>query len=880
MAAHEQCDTFSVNSLYVGDYTPAPPRTRICIIGHLKDRQDVVEAALCHGVPITFSDTGEECFEDNGTIFITDVFEGEQFTKLKEHSLVLGPVALLQCTERDLPFPDKGRPVYNLSMSNVVIVFAGFKSKKELSEVLQLARYMGASVRDKISRPHVTHCVADSVISQKYPVCNAFKIPIMKTEWLREAWKRRDDRNFHITSDEMMKMKLDALTGCRVAFLGFPEDEQKHMEEVAVKNGAKVVNVTHPFCHYLVVDDSNPIAPVLPEALSPSTQVVKSEWFWASIQCRMCFQGDKYIYEQANPPTPAKTNGCHESPAKSGGFKSETKRRRLQETVAHQLAQEAAQTHVDPFSPESPRHKRRSSVSCAGNRSISILDVTPISPKKCLASENLNESKENGAPDLTQMSKRQQVCWELLQTETNYVAILHTIITLFKIPLENPDTPGEPLLDPTEIKIIFGNLPPIYDVHKSLQLTLQRMMRSWREEHSIGEAILMHKEGFARAYPSFVNYFEKTKETLIQCDTEKPRFHAFLKRCQTKPECGRQSLVELLIRPVQRLGSMILLLKEIQKRTPKSNGDYLQVEQAIKALNEVMLNINEGKRKTESQVVMFDIFNDIENCPPNLLSGHRFFVCCIDAVEIGDGGLSRRGDNLVLYLFSDVLELCRRRTKAATSSKSPVNPTGTLGRTYTKNYKHVRLVSLYEVRRIVDITDDNDFKNTFGLVLLLANETTENLYTFAALCEKPAKTEFLTNLCRYLGKIYNKPDHETFLTEMRPEQVALDPSVQSTAFSKAIKYATKKGEKLSRVLSIRKTGTPRQRLSRAVSTFISPLRTMATQSSPLRSMRLASSSNLNEFEAEETSSLSSSKSCMADRKVKSHSYGASATKNL
>ena len=32
-----------------------------------------------------------------------------------------------------------------------------------------------------------------------------------------------------------------------------------------------------------------------------------------------------------------------------------------------------------------------------------------------------------------------------------------------------------------------------------------------------------------KAYPGFVNYFEIIKETIIRCDREKPRFHAFLK---------------------------------------------------------------------------------------------------------------------------------------------------------------------------------------------------------------------------------------------------------------------------------------------------------------------------------------------------------------
>ena len=71
----------------------------------------------------------------------------------------------------------------------------------------------------------------------------------------------------------------------------------------------------------------------------------------------------------------------------------------------------------------------------------------------------------------------------------------------------------------------------------------------------------LQAEALMKAYPPFVNFFEQTKETIAQCDKSKPRFHAFLKVCQSKPECGRQTLQELLIRPVQRLPSILLLLK-------------------------------------------------------------------------------------------------------------------------------------------------------------------------------------------------------------------------------------------------------------------------------------------------------------------------------
>lgn len=130
---------------------------------------------------------------------------------------------------------------------------------------------------------------------------------------------------------------------------------------------------------------------------------------------------------------------------------------------------------------------------------------------------------------------------------------------MFKKHLE--DMPEEEaLLNNTELKIIFGNLPPIYETHVKMLEELRWTSSHWTEERSIGNIILKYSTDLLKAYPPFVNFFEEMKEMLIHCDTNNPRFHAFLKACQTRPECGRQTLQDLLIRPVQRLPCISLLL--------------------------------------------------------------------------------------------------------------------------------------------------------------------------------------------------------------------------------------------------------------------------------------------------------------------------------
>ena len=122
---------------------------------------------------------------------------------------------------------------------------------------------------------------------------------------------------------------------------------------------------------------------------------------------------------------------------------------------------------------------------------------------------------------------------------------------------------------------MFGNVPPIYEVHCKIKDRLERMSQKIMANGdsdptiSVGEIYLENSDSLLKTYPPFVNFYEKTKEAILKCDATKPRFHAFLKIAQSKPECCRQTLVELLIRPVQRLPSTLLLLDGLTNKKIK-----------------------------------------------------------------------------------------------------------------------------------------------------------------------------------------------------------------------------------------------------------------------------------------------------------------------
>ncbi|KAL6255987.1 hypothetical protein P5V15_013223 [Pogonomyrmex californicus] len=596
---------------------------------------------------------------------------------------------------------------------------------------------------------------------------------------------------------------------------------------------------------FVVVDESN--VNVLPNLVSVSAFIVKTGWFWTSVQNEAAADEKEYLFEHYLETVLSPTA---------------TSRRDSQQIISQNVALAKHPCWLGgPLSnllqngADSPASVSGSFLDCTASPDKQFLDG--ISEVEAIDTENLPKIKEN-------LSQRHKVFLELVETEANYVGILNTIMMLFKLPLENLIGSGRELLNSTEVKIIFGNFPPIYDVHKQLLEALRCSAAHWTEDISIGKIFLKFEPDLVKAYPPYVNFFENTKQMLEECDQNKPRFHAFLKNCQTIPECGRQSLKELLIKPIQRLPSISLLLSDILKHTDKSNPDYSALEASISCVKKVMTYINEDKRKTERQLAIFDIFNEIDNCPPHLVSSHRSFISKCDVMEFTEGGLSGRGDHLVLFLFTDTLEICKKRSKAFNSLKSPntINGLQSIKLSQGKPYKHIKMLSLSTIRKVVDIRETDGCHKLFALVVRGTQELKEKFFSFIITDEEVNKTNYLQTLCRQMALTIRVADADTLLIRYDSHQLEVGTSdVASGTLKKTIKslfhnfyleymdpFASRTRARVGRAFSFNKTPS---KLNRAMSTIMSPFG--ATQNLPstnqqIVQMRLGSCNNISELD--------------------------------
>uniref|UniRef100_A0AAY4E8I2 Protein ECT2 n=1 Tax=Denticeps clupeoides TaxID=299321 RepID=A0AAY4E8I2_9TELE len=703
------------------------------------------------------------------SVFVLSNFKSPDYDFLYQNDKrILGPPVVLHCAAREEPLPFSSRPLYSTTMLNVS---------------LSLIHILDSQM--------ITHLIAHSTHGEKYRLAVCMGTPILTPAWILKAWEFRDDINFHAGDEEFRtEFKVPPFQDCVLSFLGFSEEEKINMEERTLKHGGRYLEVGDEKCTHLVVEENS--IKELPFTPSKRLYVVKQEWFWGSIQ--MDARAGETMYSYQKPESPAMKKAV--SLLSLNTPNSNRKRRRLRDT----LAQITRETEISPFPPRK-RPSAEHSLSMG-----SLLDISNT-PESCKTLGEMTKPSKSSTPSLPKQSARWQVSKELYQTESNYVDILATVLQLFKHPLEKEGQVGGPILAQEEIKTIFGSIPDIYEVHTRIKADLEELVMNWSEDQSVGDIILKYSKELVKAYPPFVNFFEMSKETIVRCEKQKPRFHAFLKINQAKPECGRQTLVELLIRPVQRLPSVALLLNDIKKHTSEDNPDKVTLEKAIESLKEVMTHINEDKRKTEGQKQIFDVVYEVDGCPANLLSSHRSLVHRVETIALGDKPCDR-GEHVTLFLFNDCLEIARKRHKVISTFRSPLGQTRP-----PAQLKHIALMPLSQIRRVLDLQDTEECHNAFALVVHLPTEQENLLFSFQLTAEDTPKSVWLKTLCRQVANTICRADAEDLIQSTDPDSVQVSTKDMDSTLSRASRAIKKTSKKVTRAFSF--TKTPKRVIQRA-----------------------------------------------------------------
>uniref|UniRef100_A0A8D9E2I1 Protein ECT2 n=2 Tax=Cacopsylla melanoneura TaxID=428564 RepID=A0A8D9E2I1_9HEMI len=765
---------------------------RICVCSNVNQTESFQQALTYLAIPSEVIDD-EDYFVhtkfDDPIIIVSSEFTNNflRFHKPPQ-SRVLGPTALIEMSDeveklKILP-RTRIRPLFCHSMQNIVICITGFRNKQETLRLIDMVKHMGGKIRKEMNY-QVSHLIANCVSGDKYKYAMAFRVPVLTKEFVLNAWEKRYEANFKANESSFMNQyKLKLFQGTKVNFFGFSEEDEMQLQELLLSNGGNLsLSSDEPLTTHVVVDDSK--VTCMPNVPSTSTHVVKARWFWESIQNSECADETKCLFGK-NFRTPDRA----------------AKRKRLMEVVEEPLS-----------SPRKSRRKRPSDIDGTRYSCGSMLDFTTSPDNFLIAHDESDVTIKANSP-------RHQVFKELCQTESNYVNVLRVLIEHFKNPLEEKLNTEECILDHAEMKIIFGDLCPIFDTHKELLKDLKYLDQNYSDSVSIGEVFVKYCNSFKKVYPPFINFFQDAN-ILLKEKEKNARFLAFLKLCYMNlrelhmPEIEKQTLSDMLIRPVQRLGSISLLLNDILKNTSKSSIDQQKLAESLDGIRTVMTYLNENKQRQDNQRSLFDIYQDIENCPPQLINSHRSFILKCDVLELSNL-LSNRGDCITLFLFTDVVEVCKKRSKYVNVLKSPNTSKMSLSTYKTqskhpieKTYKHIKLLSMTSIKKVYNVTDDvssgdND-RQIFALRCRGSDEVAETTYSFNIMDDMLDKMSFLRELCRQASAVYcinfDKFLEDTSITNAGSLNIETHETSNST-LGRAFKFASKQ---VGRTLSLNRT---------------------------------------------------------------------------
>ncbi|XP_057689747.1 rho guanine nucleotide exchange factor 1b isoform X2 [Corythoichthys intestinalis] len=203
-------------------------------------------------------------------------------------------------------------------------------------------------------------------------------------------------------------------------------------------------------------------------------------------------------------------------------------------------------------------------------------------------------------------TKRQEVINELYATEHAHVRMLSVLQMVFSKPLER-----EELLTATELATIFPNLDDILEMHYNLYENLKKLrLEDNYIVKSISTTVLNRFEGpegewFQKLTARFCSHQSWALDQIKSRQKKEPRFNSFILEAESKPQCRRLQLKDIIPIEMQRLTKYPLLLENIAKNT-ENPTEKERVHQSAECCRKILNHVNEEVKVMENFLTLKD----------------------------------------------------------------------------------------------------------------------------------------------------------------------------------------------------------------------------------------------------------------------------------
>jgi len=194
--------------------------------------------------------------------------------------------------------------------------------------------------------------------------------------------------------------------------------------------------------------------------------------------------------------------------------------------------------------------------------------------------------------------KRQEVIYEFIQSEKEYVDDLIAVTKLIKRPLSEGIVPK---INDNFINVVFSNIEEILSCNAPFSQALQNMQQKSSIVDKLGDITME----FVKSFTCYIRYGEiqpLAKEVLQYHKNTNSALENYLKQIQSKKEFRRLPLESFLARPTTRLGRYPILIKDILKHTKEDHPDQKTLKSTMEIIQNILKQVNEKAGKTTNKL--------------------------------------------------------------------------------------------------------------------------------------------------------------------------------------------------------------------------------------------------------------------------------------
>uniref|UniRef100_A0A0C9QY91 PLEKHG5_0 protein n=2 Tax=Fopius arisanus TaxID=64838 RepID=A0A0C9QY91_9HYME len=380
---------------------------------------------------------------------------------------------------------------------------------------------------------------------------------------------------------------------------------------------------------------------------------------------------------------------------------------------------------------------------------------------------------------LSEKQQQQQTAlWELAQTEIAYIRTLKVVTDLFMACLCSLQASN--ILNEVDRKKLFSNIPDIYAANRYFWTDhLLGMVNAARSSgRSLDPGHLLHGfETFEQTFAPYTRYCSEQSKCQQYCRdrlNDSELFTAYLVWCETQKECNRLRLLDILVKPMQRLTKYSLLLKAVHKNT-EDEDQRRELILMIKCVDNFVASVNAALRRTEetarlvsaaTRLECYDVVESRDEELEKLIKHHSNLDittapmpgCPKDALRtlLREGDLKLRDaatskTEVHVLLLTDMLLLCKPSTKKASASSGSGGTVGAL--------KVIRQPYVVDRIRIYELKESSSlglvYLNEYGVasaaLVLTASEPKLAKSWMESL--RKAQQQFVTMKLRPVGEV-------------------------------------------------------------------------------------------------------------------------------